>query len=81
MLDEGVNGILLRLSKICIIILEILIFRYIAEELLRIYQILVHIIEITQEHITPEYEFIQALGIGIQPAITFIQFYQQTDSP
>ena len=43
----------------------------------RIGQILVHIVEIAEYHISPEYEFIQAFRLGVQLPVTPVKFQEQ----
>ncbi len=59
-------------------VLQLTVIGNIGEKLPRIDKILVHVIEIPQNHIAPEDEFIQRLSLGINAPVTFIQFQQQT---
>ena len=61
-------------------VLDLLELLDIGEQAIRADQILVDIVEVTQDHIPPEDEFIERLRILDQILIAVVQFQQESDS-
>ena len=73
MLDEGLYRLPLSVGKMAVIILDALEVSHVCEELLRISQIFVYIIEVTQKDVSPEDELIKGLRFRIQLGIALVQ--------
>ena len=63
----------LDLSQERVIRLDLLEIRNIGKELFRVDKVLVHIIEVTKDDISPEHELVQSLCLRIKFSITLVQ--------
>ena len=79
MVYERLYRLPLCLLKIGKIILNALVLSDIRKQSLRISQILVHIIEVSKDNVTPEYEVIQGLRTRMQSGIALVQLNKQSD--
>ena len=80
MTQETFDGFSLGIRKVFECILQGLEIRHIRKELLRIDKILVHIVEIRKDDISPEDEFIQRFRLGIKSLVRIIQLQQKPHS-
>ena len=77
MTDEAFNRIPLCPGQIAVGILYLFQVRYISKQLLCIHEILIDIIEISENHITPEHKFINCLCSRIKSSIAVIKIKQE----
>ena len=79
--NEVLNRSPLCISKISECILKLSEVGNIGIQLPGVGQVLVHIIEVSQDDISPEDEIVQGLGIPVQLPIALIEFQKQGHPP
>jgi hypothetical protein len=77
MADEALNGLALGRSQILERILQRLEVNYICKQSRSIDKVFIDIVEISQQHIAPENEFIQSFRFRIQFPIALVELYEQ----
>ena len=78
-LEELADGFFLLLVKEVVAVHDVLQFLQIAEELVGIYEVFVHVVEVADEQFSPEVEVIQSLFTVGLFAEHLIQFAYQAD--
>ena len=78
-MEELADGFFLLLVKEVVAVHDVLQFLQIAEELVGIYEVFVHVVEVADEQFSPEVEVIQSLFTVGLFAEHLIQFAYQAD--
>ena len=80
MRDEMPDSFALGVGQVTVVILDALEVRHVGEKVFRIHEELVHVIEVREDDLAPEDEFVQGFSLGINRLVRFIQFQQQADA-
>ena len=79
MADEVSHGLPLDLRQMTVVILDTLEVRHVGEEVLRVHEELVHVVEVGEDDLAPENELVQGFRLGIDGLVRLVQFQQQLD--
>ena len=74
---KAVHRIALDVRQIGETVLQPLEIGHIGEQGLRVHQVLVHVVEVRQDHVAPEEELVQGLGLGVKGLVAGIQLGQK----
>ena len=80
MVHEMQDGLPLDLGQVAVVVLDVLEVRHVGEQVLRVHEELVHVAEVREDHLAPEDEFVQGLGLRIHGLVGFVQRQQQADA-
>ena len=75
--EEALQGGALRLREIGEGVAHVLELGEVGEQLRRVDEVLVHVAEVRQQHVAPEDELIQGLGLGVDLAIASVQLQEK----
>ena len=78
--DKAQDGLPLNVGQVAIIVLDALEIGHVGKEALRIHQVLVHIVEIREDHLAPENELIEGFRLGEDGPVGGVQFQQEPDA-
>ena len=78
-LHETVNRLALVIGKVGIVVLDLLELPDICIELIRIDQVLVHVVKVSQDDVSPENELVQGLSPEIERLVAFVEFEEEAD--
>ena len=78
--QELLDGGFLSFAQVFKTVLDGPEVRHIPEQGFRIYKVFVHIVEVAYHHFSPEDEFVQRFGFGIQGLVLLIEFQQQAQA-
>ena len=80
MVHEMQDGLPLDFRQVAVVVLDILEIRHVSEQVLRVHEELVHVAEVREDHLAPEDELVQGLGLRVYRPVGFVQFQQQADA-
>ena len=80
MVHEMQDGLPLDFRQVAVVVLDILEIRHVGEQVLRVHEELVHVAEVREDHLAPEDELVQGLGLRVYRPVGFVQFQQQADA-
>ena len=80
MRQEMADGLFLPFAQVFKLVLDGLEVPHVLHEFLRIHQVLVHVVKIGQQHLSPEEELVQRFGLGIKGGVAGVQFQQQAQA-
>ena len=80
MADEMAHSLPLDLRQMAVVVLDALEVRYVGEEVLRVHEELVHIVEVGEDDLAPEDELVQGFRLGIDGLVRLVELQQQLDA-
>ena len=78
--DEMPDGLALDVGQMAVIVLDALEVGDIGEQVLRVHEELVHVVEIRQDDFAPEDELVQGLRLRVDRLVRLVQLQQQPDA-
>ena len=79
--DEVLHRLALHFRQVAEIVLDVLVGYYIGKKVPGVYQILVDVVEIGQDDLSPEDELVQGLMFRVNGAIAVVEGQQQGNAP
>ena len=75
--EETADGVPLVVREVAVIVLYVLKLRYVAEQAVCVYKILVHVLEVRQHDVSPENELVQGLCLGVMGGVNRVKSCQK----
>ena len=80
MVHEMQDGLALDVRQVAVVVLDVLEVRHVGEQVLRVHEELVHVAEVREDHLAPEDELVQGLGLRVHGLVGLVQLQQETDA-